>query len=375
MSHETPNIPHVKHSGSSPMVRAWPFLVWVAVCGLIVWLFTTGGSYDQLNGVVDYKMESVASMDNGKVAHVFTVVDTRVKKGDPLVQMDTSLLDEEIEALRQTIIIEQLERERRFTSMVQGIRADIQETMLVQSQDQAELEVLKVELERLEALLSQKLIDRETVIRQKARVAILNKNLTEYPKVLSGYRKDLAKAESLSKRALEVESSKNGKNSLDSTSERLDYLFKRKAQYTLRAANDGTVNQIFHQRGEVVAGGTAILKLIIEEQDAEGNSTKTVQGLLPEKFAHYAKAGSEASVYPIIAPDAVVRMEVVSVTPHMVTVPDQASALPNGIIRGRVILLRPKAGEPQDRIDQLLHGESVVIRVKPKSLLDLLKQI
>ena len=71
----------------------------------------------------------------------------------------------------------------------------------------------------------------------------------------------------------------------------------------------------------------------------------------------------------------VVKMEVVSVTPHMVTVPDQASALPNSIQRGRVILLRPMAGEPQDRIDQLLHGESVVIRVKPKSLLDLFRQI
>ena len=87
------------------------------------WLFTSGGSYDQLNGLVDFKLESVASLDNGKVAHVYVKVDTRVKKGDPLVQMDTSLLDEEIEALRQTIAIEQLERERRFTSMVQAIRA------------------------------------------------------------------------------------------------------------------------------------------------------------------------------------------------------------------------------------------------------------
>jgi len=375
MSNETPNIPHLKHSGSSPMARFWPVLVWIGACGLIFWLFTTGGSYDQLNGVVDYKMESVASLDNGKVANVFTEVDTRVKKGDPLVQMDTSLLEEEIEALRQTIVIEKLERERRFTSMAQGIRADIQETVLLQSQDQAELEVLKVELERLEALLTQKLIDRETVIRQKARVAVLNKNLTEYPKVLTGYRKDLTKAESLSQRVLTAESPQNGEDSLDATSEQLDYLLKRKKQYTLRAANDGTVNQIFHQRGEIVAAGSPILKLIIEEYDEAGKPTKTVQGLLPEKFAHYAKKGAEATVYPIIAPDAVVKMEVVSVTPHMVTVPDQASALPNSIQRGRVILLRPMAGEPQDRIDQLLHGESVVIRVKPKSLLDLFRQI
>ena len=72
---------------------------------------------------------------------------------------------------------------------------------------------------------------------------------------------------------------------------------------------------------------------------------------------------------------AVVKMEVVSVTPHMVAVPDQASALPNSVQRGRFILLRPRKGEPQERIDQLLHGESVVIRVKPKSVLDLLKQI
>ena len=89
--------------------------------------------------------------------------------------MDTSLLDEEIEALRQTIAIEQLERERRFTSMVQAIRADIQDTELLISQDKAELEVLESELKRLESLLAQQLIDRETVIRQKARVAVLSK--------------------------------------------------------------------------------------------------------------------------------------------------------------------------------------------------------
>ena len=65
--------------------------------------------------------------------------------------MDTSLLDEEIEALRQTISIEQLERERRFTSMVQAIRADIQDTELLISQDKAELEVLESELKRLRA--------------------------------------------------------------------------------------------------------------------------------------------------------------------------------------------------------------------------------
>lgn len=375
MSHETPNIPHVKHSGSSPLVRALPALVWLGACGLVAWLFTSGGSYDQLNGLVDFKLESVASLDNGKVAHIYAEIDTRVKKGDPLVQMDTALLDEEIEALRQTIAIEQLERKRRFTSMVQGIRADIQDTELLQSQDQAELTVLEEELKRLEALLAQQLINQETLIRQKARVAVLSKNLTEYPKVLNGYRNDLAKAEALSKQAEEVDAPVQPVDSPVEGSERLDYLLKRKEQYTLRAANDGTVARLFHQQGEVVAGGDPILKLIIEEFDQEGSPTKTVRGFLPEKFAHYAKAGSEASVYPIIAPEAVVKMEVVSVTPHMVAVPDQASALPNSIQRGRFILLRPRKGEPQERIDQLLHGESVVIRVKPKSVLDLLKQI
>ena len=375
MSHETPNIPHVKHTGSSKLFRAMPALVWLGACFVVFWLFTSGGSYDQLNGLVDFKLESVASLDNGKVAHVYVKVDTRVKKGDPLVQMDTSLLDEEIEALRQTIAIEQLERERRFTSMVQAIRADIQDTELLISQDKAELEVLESELKRLESLLAQQLIDRETVIRQKARVAVLSKNLTEYPKVLEGYRADLAKAETLSNKAATVDSSTPQDGPPETTSERLDYLLKRKDQYTLRAANDGIIARLFHQQGEVVAGGDPIIKLIIEEFDETGLPTKTVRGFLPEKFAHYAKAGEEASVYPIIAPEAVVTMEVVSVTPHMVAVPDQASALPNSVQRGRFILLRPKKGESQDHVNQLLHGESVVIRVKPKSVLDLLKQI
>ena len=74
MSHETPNIPHVKHTGSSKLFRAMPALVWLGACVVVVWLFTSGGSYDQLNGLVDFKLESVASLDNGKVAHVYVKV-------------------------------------------------------------------------------------------------------------------------------------------------------------------------------------------------------------------------------------------------------------------------------------------------------------
>ena len=372
MSEELPNIPHTRHAGSSPFARAVPFLVWIGAVGLIAWLFASGGSYDQINGVVDFKLESVASLDNGKVEHIFVEVDHRVKKGDPLIQMDTSLLDEEIEAIRQSLNFEKLERERRFTTMVQDIRTDIRATALQQSQDQAELNVLEVELKRLEELLAQKLIDRETVIRQKSRVAVLEKNLVEYPKILAAFQADLKQSEALSREALKS-SANPGDTKEDS--ERLDYLMKRKERYTLRAANNGTVARLFHQKGEIIAGGEAILKLIIGEYNEAGQSTKTVRGFLPEKYAHYAEKGNEATVYPVISPDSMVKMKVVSVTPNVVAIPDQASALPNSVQRGRFILLRPMEGEPQTHIDKLLHGESVVIRVKPKTWLDILKQI
>ena len=71
MSHETPNIPHVKHTGSSKLFRAAPALVWLGACVVVVWLFISGGSYDQLNGLVDFKLESVASLGTMAKLHTF----------------------------------------------------------------------------------------------------------------------------------------------------------------------------------------------------------------------------------------------------------------------------------------------------------------
>lgn len=162
----------------------------------------------------------------------------------------------------------------------------------------------------------------------------------------------------------------------DSTGfKQLDLLIKRKERYTLRAANNGTVAQLLKQQGEVVTAGEPVVKLVIEQLSPSGNLTKTVRGFLPEKLAHYAETGSVAKVYTQLSPETPIDMEVTSVTPHLLTVPDQASALPNSILRGRVILLQPVPGQPQEHIDKLLPGESVVIRMKPRTFLDVLKQL
>jgi len=370
MKSSSPDVPHAPHNGSHPTSRYWTLLFWFVACGLTFWLFTLGGSYDQLNGTVDFKLESVASLEDAQVAQILVTMDQHVVQGTPVVQMDTSLIDQEIEALKQELEIEHLERQRRFTQMVQDLRAKILQTELQQTQNQAELEVLNQELVRLESLLSQRLIEREVVIRQKARVAVLQKNLEELPKITASYRKDLAEAEALYQQSLKADSS-----SQDSpVSKQIELLNKRRDHYTLRAANDGIIAQLLHQRGEIVAAGETILKLIIKQTSKEGKPTKTVRGFLPEKFAHYAELGTQATVYSQKNPESPIKMEITSVTPHLLSVPDQASALPNSVQRGRFVNLSPLPGEPIEPIAELLHGESVIIRMNPRSFIDLLKQ-
>lgn len=369
---EQKEVPHAPHNGSHPSSRYWTLILWLGVIVSSIWLFTIGGSYDQLNGTVDFKLESVACLEEAKIQEVLVKIDQPITKGTPLVQMDTAPVDEEIEALQQTLGIELLERQRRFTQMVQDIRLEINRTRLQQSQDEAELSVLAEELEHLEELLRKRLLDRETVTRQKARAAILKKNLEELPKILGDLAGDLREAEKLQERSMQ----ESLVDDSDSTGfKQLDLLLKRKARYTLRAANDGTIAQILKQQGEIVTAGEPVVKLIIEQQSQDGQPTKTVRGFLPEKFAHYTNKGTLATVYTQLSPETPIEMEVTSVTPHLLTVPDQASALPNSILRGRAILLQPVAGQPQGHIDKLLPGESVVIRIKPKTFLDFLKQL
>lgn len=370
MKPSAPDVPHAPHNGSHPTSRYWTLLFWFAACGLTAWLFTLGGSYDQLNGTVDFKLESVASLEGAQIAQILVTVDQHVTKGTPVAQMDTSLIDQEIEALKQELEIEHLERQRRFKQMVQNLRSDILQTELQQTQDKAELEVLNKELVRLESLLTQRLIEREVVIRQKARVAVLQKNLEELPKITAAYKQDLEEAEVLYQESLKADSS--AKDS--SVSKQIELLNNRREHYTLRAANDGIVAQLFHQRGEIIAAGETVLKLIIKQTSPEGKPTKTVRGFLPEKFAHYAEMGTQATVYSPKNPENPIKMQITSVTPHLLSVPDQASALPNSVQRGRFVLLTPLPGEPVEPIDELLHGESVIIRMKPSSLIDLLKQ-
>lgn len=371
MKTTNPEIPQHPHNGSHPSSRYWTLLFWLGACGLTFFLFSVGGSYDQLHGTVDFKLESVSPLEDAKINEILVQIDQLVTKGTPLAQMDTILIDQEIEALKQTLQIESLERQRRFTQMVQGLRSDILEKQLQQSQDVAELEVLEKELIQLESMLQKQLIDRETVIRQKARIAILQKNLEELPKIIDTYQRDLVKAELLQRESQLVGNSES--NSKNSVSKQINLLLKRKEQYTLRATNDGIIAQILKQKGEIAAAGEPIVKHIIQAT-TNGEETKIVRGFLPEQYAHYAQKGTVANIYTRQDPKNPIEMEITSVTPHLLTVPDQASALPNAIQRGRIVLLKPTAGQPQESIDKLLHGESVIIRVKPRSILDWFKQ-
>ena len=371
MKTEGQKLPNHPHNGSHPTSRYWTLLFWLGACALTMWLFTLGGSYDQLNGTVDFKLESVASLEDAKIEEILVQIDQPVSKGTPLAKLDTTLIDQEIEALKQTLQIESLERQRRFTQMVQNLRSEILEKQLQKSQDEAELGVLRKELVHLESLLSRRLIDQETVIRQKARIAVLEKNLEELPAIIDTYQRDLVQAELLQQKS-QMQDRVDGTQGNQSSRE-IELLMKRKENYTLRASNDGVVAQILKQKGEIAIAGEPIVKHIIQAT-AEGENTKIVRGFLPEQFAHYANKGTIANIYTRQNPKLPIEMVITSVTPHLLTVPDQASALPNAIQRGRIVLLQPTPGQPPEHIAQLLHGESVIIRMKPKSILDWIKQ-
>jgi hypothetical protein len=86
---------------------------------------------------------------------------------------------------------------------------------------------------------------------------------------------------------------------------------------------------------------------------------KRVMGFQPERFAHLQPTvGDELVVYSETNPSAQIRMEVVSVTPHILNFPGRVRNAPNRMARGRNIQLRSITGQDHDA---LVPGEWVVI--------------
>ncbi len=329
----------------------WPFFVWLGAAALAGWLYYRQGSgeFEQFNGVVEIVMEPVASLETGRVLSIEVHEGQQVQAGDVIARLDTSLVDQEISARAVELALDQQDRKRQFTNAVQRIKSDLRELRLEQAEDENELAAAREQAARQEKMLERRLIEAGALAETKARLSVLEQRAAMYPRMIQEMEAELAELERLQKEAL-------GLSSPGAVNSELELLRKERENYTLRAVHDGFVARVDHQAGDVVREGRPVAHLVLHK-------APQVHGFVPEESPLEMRQGDTLWVTPRYRNGQVFQMRVSYISPHVLSLPDRTSILPQAVVRGRQVVLIPADGA-----FTLSPGQAVAIHLKKPGL-------
>lgn len=334
----------------SRWLSRWPVLVWILMVG-ITWLsYNAGGRFRPLNGQIEVVKEDASCLETAAVKEIHVAIGDYVQPGQLLVTMDTTMIDEEIEALKQELLMEAFDRENDFMRAEQRTREALNEVQLDQARREAEYQALTARYSNLESLLAQGLITDNEYSDITIELADLKARLNYYPEMIKQHKQDLDRIMELKQQMDSVGSSIGSLNEQD---RRLMQLYKEREAYQIRAASQGTVVDIEFQQGEIAGQGDSIIEIVKD-------IPPKVETFVPEDFSYDIEIGQEYIITPITQPKKIFKAKIASITPNFVGEVDQGNLMARHVIRGRRIVLEPV--EPC----QILPGESVMIeRLSP----------
>ena len=228
-------------------------LLFVFFClGLIlVWFWSRADPSRQLRGIAVGETFRPTTIEGGLVANLAAELHQSVAAGDLIAKIDTSqLLDErrvlaaELEALNHRLPSESLAEIRRLADDLETAELETAESAARVARDEAELEVLRQELERDQALLASGVLAEDRVREKERAIAVAEARL-------SADRATLEQALAIKQQAEGRRQLSPGPNPWPAvvTERKLDSLTRRIAEATLSSPIDGQVTALFVTEG------------------------------------------------------------------------------------------------------------------------------
>ena len=267
----------------SRMKLKWPMLVWILAVITTAVMFKNNVSFRHLSGIVQVTSEEIASLETARIQKIHVVVGQAVTNGQILVEMDTSLLDAEMD-------VERIQMGRQFSLLIQRQEESLRVMRIELAQSKAELAVIADEVKRLEDLSERRLIDVQTVAGIKAREEGLKSVVKLYPEAIKDVEQKL-EANRLQQEDLINKLSDDSVGDIEG--ERLGLLKLRRDNHVLRASRDGHVSRLYKETSEVVAAGEVMLTVVTPKP-------AYVLGFLPESNIGDVLVGmaAEVSLHP-----------------------------------------------------------------------------
>lgn len=324
-------------------------------------LYTNGGKYRVMSGTAERIIETIAPLESARVTNIYVKVGDRVKAGDLIAQLDTSIVDAEGAVLKERIQqsrleakLDQLTLERQFATALQEAEQALRAAEFEYQVKRVEHSALAEEIKRLEPLFKQQLIEAEMIVGKKARKEVLSEMLELMPANIKALEDDVKRARTQKFSAIaRLEEMNESVTADDGNEEAVNLLKIRRDGYTLKAQRDGVIASIERQPGDVVEPGGEIVAVLVD------GPTRIV-GFLPESNLSSIAVGTPANIYPTVSIKdvGVVSAHIAQISPAVYSLPERVSPIRGQVVRGRRITFE------LDEAAYLVPGETVSIEIE-----------
>ena len=226
----------------------WPLLVWLAILGLVIFLYTQRGVQVRLNGMIAAHTEEISASEDGVIIELLVKEGEKVA-GQELVKLDTALIEKEIEDYKANLPFIKADMQENskqpnliLTLTFKGIRAQ-------KANAQSRLEAAQQNVELVKKSLEQQLSLQSELDNAITRAEAITEELNIHNESIQSLSKDLEEAENLLSQLDNI-----------SVPEELFVLDQRLKNKTLVAPGEGTIHKI-NKLGGVTRLGEPILSI------------------------------------------------------------------------------------------------------------------
>jgi multidrug resistance efflux pump len=347
------------------LLNFWPLLVWVAVIGMAYWAYAKGVRFTRMNGLVDPIQEAVAADEDSRILKILVKTGTPVKKGDPVVELDTGVLNAQIGKLEAGIKADLEDRLLSHELDLARLKSERREILRDQASDAGELSAVQGTLDSLN-----KLIEAQPGLRATLSEALgdanrdasrLNATTALYPDQLKELGADITRLEKEVERIRNAMSDPESLASANGDLSELQALRVLKERSTLRSGHDGFVDRIERDDGEFILKGQTILRIVAHPQH--------IRVLLPNDQLGSVKVGDPVWISSITDRYRYFKSEIQNMSPRVTNAPNTTSPLPNQVLHGQEIIARypPESG--------YIPGQPVILHTEEPGKVPLLARL
>lgn len=324
------------------LLNFWPLLIWLAVIGMAYWAYAKGVKFTRMNGLVDPIQEAVAADEDSRILRILVKTGTPVKKGDPVVELDTGVLDAQIGKLEAAIKTDLEDRLLSHELDLARLKSERREILRDQASDAGELSAVQNTLDNLN-----KLIAAQPGLRAPLSEALgdasrdasrLNATTALYPGQLDELAADITRLEGEVEKIRQAMGDPESLAAANGDLSELQELRVLKKRGTLLSGHDGFVDRIERDEGEFVLKGDTILRIVAHP--------KHIRVLLPNDQLGSVKVGDTVWVSAITDRYKYFKTEIQNMSPRVTNAPNTTSPLPNQVLHGQEIIARypPESG-------------------------------